>query len=76
MTKKHYIQLAAMFKNRYAEIDTLEENKSISYAEAEMARNENECFQNRVTAICTQDNPLFDRSRFLTACSIKDIDIV
>ena len=26
--------------------------------------------------IARKDNPLFDRSRFLTACSIKDIDIV
>jgi hypothetical protein len=59
MTKKHYIQFAEYIRNRFNEAGTDHELNMRTTVAMEM-----------VIKIATQDNPRFDRNRFMSACGL------
>lgn len=62
MSKKHYIQFAKMIHDR------IEDLKDGHYAHADDRLREIEMITREMIHIFQQDNFLFDRDRFYTAC--------
>jgi len=56
MTRKDYVKFAAMFKNQKAYGVNAQAADSIAL---------------RMAVILAEDNPNFDRDRFLTACGVE-----
>lgn len=64
MTKKDYIKIAAVFTDYQA----MAENMPANGGWRETASTE---LANRLANMLAQDNPRFDRARFLTACGVQ-----
>jgi len=69
MTKKDYIKIAAMLKGTLQDIG---KEESLTDETKAIARIEHSIITGKMADIFQDDNPLFDRRRFLTACGYTD----
>ena len=58
MTKKHYIKIASLFAERLG----------ADYPQTELRTAVLKDVANRLCVIFKEDNPAFDKARFMTAC--------
>lgn len=70
MTKKHYEAIAAIIKSTYTNAKLY---NGINYRDTAHERCETlETTSIRLADFFAQDNPKFDRERFLEACGVQD----
>jgi hypothetical protein len=68
MTKKHFEAIAALVKDQGVRIDICQEGNDLDQDEAAAAWRCLEGVANGLANMCANDNPNFDKQRFLTAC--------